>query len=162
MEMLIRTVRLADLERITEIEAMCFPAAEAATRKSFQERIAAFPESFFVAEMDKVIIGFINGCATNSSVICDELYHSVDGHIAEGKNVAVFGLDVISEYRKQGIAAKLMKHFIHAARCNGKESVILTCKAHLISYYEHFGFKNNGISNSTHGGAKWYDMILIL
>ncbi|SFM35758.1 GNAT family N-acetyltransferase [Pelosinus propionicus] len=162
MEVMIRAVCLEDLDRITEIEAICFPAAEAATRESFQERIAAFPESFLVAEIDGIIIGFINGCSTNSSVIYDELFHSTEGHIVDGKNLAVFGLDVIPEYRKQGVASKLMKQFIQVARNNGKENVILTCKERLVHYYESFGFENNGISNSTHGGSKWFDMTLVL
>ncbi|MBP2636484.1 MAG: Acetyltransferase family protein [Firmicutes bacterium] len=162
MEVMIRAVCLEDLDRITEIEAICFPTAEAATREAFQERIAAFPESFLVAEINGLIIGFINGCATNSSVIYDELFHSTAGHIADGKNLAIFGLDVIPEYRKRGVASLLMKQFFQVARSNGKEKVILTCKDRLVRYYESFGFENNGISNSAHGGSKWFDMILSL
>jgi putative heme iron utilization protein len=41
-----------------------------------------------------------------------------------------------------------------------KSSVILTCKDHLIKYYETFGYVNLGVSSSVHGGAKWYDMVL--
>lgn len=162
MKFTIREACLTDLERITEIEAICFPAAEAAPKESFQERIAAFPESFLVGEIDGIMVGFINGCATNSPVIYDELFHSTQGHIADGKNLSVFGLDVIPEYQKQGIAAKLMKQFIEVAKSKGKENVILTCKDKLVHYYEYFGFKNDGISNSQHGGAKWFDMTLVL
>lgn len=162
MEVMIRAVCLEDLDRIAEIEVVCFPAAEAAARELFQERIAAFPEYFLLAEINRIVIGFINGCATNSSVIYDELFHNTDGHIVDGKNLAVFGLDVIPEYRKQGVAAKLLKQFIQIARSNGKEKVILTCKERLVHYYESFGFENNGISNSAHGGAKWFDMTLVL
>ena len=162
MKVMIRAVCLEDLDRITEIEAICFPAAEAATRESFQDRIAAIPESFLVAEVNGLIIGFINGCATNSSVIYDELFHSAAGHMVDGKNLAVFGLDVIPEYRKQGVAVQLMKQFIQVARSSGKEKVILTCKERLVHYYEAFGFENNGISNSAHGGSTWFDMTLVL
>lgn len=162
MEVRIRAVCLEDLDRIAEIEAICFPAAEAATRETFRERILTFPESFLIAEIAGIIIGFINGCVTNSSVIYDELFHSTKGHIVDGKNLSVFGLDVIPEYRKQGVASKLMQQFIQVARSNGKEKVILTCKERLVHYYESFGFENNGISNSSHGGAKWFDMTLAL
>ncbi|MDD4297169.1 MAG: GNAT family N-acetyltransferase, partial [Ruminiclostridium sp.] len=41
-----------------------------------------------------------------------------------------------------------------------RKGLILTCKEHMIDYYSKFGFKNKGISNSQHGGAVWYDMIL--
>lgn len=158
----IRGVRLEDLDRITEIESTCFPAAEAASRESFNKRIAAFPEYFLVAKTDGKLIGFINGCVTNSPVIYDELYHNTQHHIPDGKNLTVFGLDVLPEYRRQGIAAQLMNHFIRLAKNTGRKSVILTCKDRLVHYYESFGYVNNGISESTHGGAQWFDMTLVL
>lgn len=162
IKVMIRGVQLEDLDRIAEIEAVCFPEAEAATRESFQERIMAFPENFFVAEADGILIGFINGCVTNSPVIYDELFHSTQHHIPNGNNATVFGLDVIPKYRKQGIAAQLMNHFIQIAKNTGRKSVILTCKDQLVHYYESFGYVNNGLSRSTHGGSQWFDMTLVL
>jgi ribosomal protein S18 acetylase RimI-like enzyme len=161
-DLIIREVRPSDLQRIVEIEAICFPAAEAAPLASFKERIAAFPESFFVAELGQQLIGFINGCATNSPVIYDELFYNSSNHLPDGENLAIFGLDVILEFRRQGIAAQLMKHFIAAAKDMGKRKVILTCKKQLIHYYETFGFVNDGLSKSTHGQSEWFDMILEL
>ncbi|EGO64544.1 GNAT family N-acetyltransferase [Acetonema longum] len=161
-EVIVRSVRPEDLDRVTEIEAACFPPAEAASKQSFIARIAAFPESFLVAEINGTLIGFINGCATNNSVIYDEMFHSTQHHVPDARNLSVFGLNVMPEYRKQGIAAQLMRHFIQAARETGRQSVILTCKDRLVYYYESFGYVNNGISKSTHGGAQWFDMTLIL
>ncbi len=158
----IRAVRAEDLESIAEIEAACFPAAEAATRESFKMRIATFPDSFFVAETAGRIIGFINGCVTNSPVIYDEMFHDSRHHIPTGENASIFGLDVLPEYRKQGIAAKLMNHYIQAARNSSRKKVILTCKERLVPYYESFGYVNDGLSSSTHGGAQWFDMTLTL
>ena len=162
VEVKIRGVRPEDLDRIAQIESVCFPAAEAAQYEAFRERIAAFPDYFLVAESAGLLIGFINGCVTNSTVIYDELFHNTQHHIPAGKHLTVFGLDVIPEYRNQGIAAQLMKHFIQLAKDTGRSSVILTCKAQLVHYYESFGYVNNGLSGSTHGGAQWYDMTLVL
>lgn len=162
LKIAIREVQPKDVERVTEIEAICFPEAEAAPRKSFEARIAAFPECFLVAEAEGQLIGFINGCATNSVVIYDELFYSTEHHIPEGENIAVFGLDVIPEYRKQGIAACLMNRFIELAKDTGRKRVILTCKERLVHYYEAFGYVNDGVSKSTHGGAQWFDMTLVL
>ena len=39
------------------------------------------------------------------------------------------------------------------------ESIVLTCKDHLVHYYSRFGFKKVGVSASVHGGAVWYDMV---
>ena len=38
----------------------------------------------------------------------------------------------------------------------------LTCKAHLIGMYEHFGFTLIGKARSVHGCAEWFDMDLRL
>lgn len=42
----------------------------------------------------------------------------------------------------------------------GRAGVVLTCKERLIPYYERFGFRNEGLSASTHGGETWYQMRL--
>lgn len=158
VNVIIRNVKMTDLEAVVEIERQCFPAAEAAEKEAIRERMSAFPENFFVAKVADQMVGFINGCTTNSPVIYDEMFHDTSHHNPSGEIVAVFGLDVIEAYRCQGIASNLMKTFIKNARNQGKKAVILTCKAHLLDYYEGFGFVNDGISKSTHGGAVWYDM----
>ena len=81
-----RPVRQTDLAAVTEVEAICFPAAEAAAEESFKARIAAFPECFFVAEADGKIIGFINGCATDSKTIYDEMYENSACHRPDCKD----------------------------------------------------------------------------
>ena len=156
----IRKVKIEDLDAVSDVEAVCFPEAEAATKSSLKQRIGTFPDSFFVAESDRKIIGFINGCITDSTTIYDELFTDATLHIPDGEYQAIFGLDVIPEYRNKGIAAQLMNYMIDVSKSTGRKGVILTCKEHLINYYSKFGFKNKGVSNSEHGGSKWYDMIL--
>ena len=158
----IRPVRPSDLAAVTEVEAICFPAAEAAAEESFKARIAAFPECFFVAESGGTIIGFINGCATDSETIHDEMYENSACHKPDGAYQSIFGLDVIPDCRFQGIAAALMNHMIEDAKKKGRKGLILTCKDRLIGFYETFGYRNLGVSESVHGGAVWYDMILEL
>ena len=162
----IRTVHPDDpleLEAIIQVEAVCFPAAEAATPHSLAQRIAAFPQSFLVAQREDTgeIIGFINGSVTDHSTISDEMFEDVSLHNPAGAYQAIFGLDVLPAYRRQGIAAALMNAFIENARKQGRKGLILTCKEHLLSYYGSFGYQNKGISQSVHGGAVWYDMLLI-
>ena len=91
----------------------------------------------------------------------DELYHNVSLHDVNGKYQTVFGLDVLTDYRRSGVAAKLLNYFINISKKRGKKGMVLTCKDHLISYYEKFGFKHCGVSASFHGGAKWNDMVMI-
>ena len=154
-------MKAEDLDQVTEVEALCFPAAEAATEESFRKRIETFPESFLVAENESgKIIGFINGCVTDERTIRDEMFEDSGLHRADGMYQSVFGLDVIPEYRRQGVAADLMNHLIQTAKARGKKGMILTCKDRLIHYYEKFGYRSLGISGSVHGGAVWYDMLL--
>ncbi len=160
MEVCIRKVKPEDLDAVTRVEAGCFPEAEAAPRESFRQRISTFPDSFFVAEKDGEIIGFINGCATDSRVIFDEMFADASHHRKDGIYQSIFGLDVIPEYQHQGLASRLMEHLIEDAREKGRKGLTLTCKDRLIGFYERFGYKNLGLSQSVHGGAVWYDMIL--
>lgn len=157
----IRAVKETDLEEVSRVEEVCFPKAEAADRESFLERIRTFPESFFVAEEESGdLIGFINGAMTSSDRIYDEMFEKAALHEKDGAFQSIFGLDVVPEYRRQGIAAALMNHMIQETQKRGKRGLILTCKEHLIPYYEKFGYHNLGVSGSVHGGAVWYDMIL--
>lgn len=156
----IRQAEADDLDGVTQVEARCFPPAEAAGREAFKERLEAFPNSFFIAEYRGELIGFINGCATDERTICDEMFENAGLHKADGAYQSVFGLDVIPEYRNRGVAALLMEHLIEDAREKGRKGLILTCKDRLIHYYEKFGYVNLGVSQSVHGGAVWYDMLL--
>ena len=161
MDYTIRNVKIEDLDQVTEVEALCFPTADAAVEASFRQRIETFPDSFFVAEDENGrIIGFINGCVTDERTIRDEMFEDSGLHRPEGLYQSVFGLDVIPEFRRQGVAADLMNRLMQEAKARGKKGMILTCKDRLIHYYEKFGYRNLGLSASVHGGAVWYDMLL--
>lgn len=160
MDIIIRQASVEDSDAVGYVEASCFPEAEAAGKESLEQRIRSFPESFFVAAIDGEIIGLINGCVTNETVIVDELYENTALHLLDGDYQTIFGIDVMPDYRKQGIGAQLMNHMIEASRAAGRKGVILACKKELVRYYEKFGYVNKGKSKSTHGGAEWYDMIL--
>lgn len=156
----IRTARASDLDAVTKIEAACFPAAEAAGRQSMAARLAAFPDHFYIAEQDGKPIGFVNGSVGSSEVIEDEMYENAALHDPHGAWQMVFGLDVVPACRRTGVARALMLRLIDDARTQGRAGVVLTCKEHLIGFYEQFGFACKGASASVHGGAVWYDMRL--
>ena len=72
----------------------------------------------------------------------------------------IFGVNTIPEYRRQGCAERLLRRAIADAKERGKAGLVLTCKDKLMHYYAKFGFENEGVSESVHGGAVWYQMRL--
>lgn len=161
-DIIIRNATLEDLNKVTEIESICFPPSESAKKNIFEDRIKNYSDGFYICELESKIIGFINGAITNEEHIEDEFFENMDLHIPQGNNIAIFGLDILPDYQNNGYAAKLMTHFIEASKNKGLKKVMLTCKDHLIHYYMKFGFKLEGVSNSVHGGAKWHDMYINL
>ncbi|WP_320163277.1 Maf family nucleotide pyrophosphatase [uncultured Trichococcus sp.] len=160
MQVHIRKAVPQDLAALKIIEDACFPEAEAATLESLGERLRLFPESFLVAESDGELVGFVNGAVIDEPIIRDAHYHEAALHNPDGTYQSVFGLDVVPAFRRQGIAEKLLKALIDAARQAGRKGLTLCCKEEKIPYYEKFGLVNSGRSESTHGNAVWYDMIL--
>lgn len=158
--MTIRQPVLADAPALAAVEAICFPPAEAAPLSQFEGRLAIYSRHFWLLEQEGELVGFIGGMVTNSPVITDEMYEDPSLHEPDGDWQAVFGLDVLPQWRRQGCAALLMETLIADARQAGRKGCILTCKEHLIHYYARFGYENLGISQSVHGGAVWYDMRL--
>lgn len=157
---LIRPATQQDIERIAAIESLCFPAAEAATLSSFQARFDVFPDCFFVLELDGNIIGHVNGCRYDQPALPDELFEDATLHNSSGQYQTVFGLAVDPAFQRQGFATELLQHFITESQSRQLCGMFLTCKQHLIEFYSHCGFACLGISESQHGGAQWYDMLL--
>ena len=155
-----RHATLSDLEAITALEAVCFPEAEACQKESFQKRLQIFQNHFILLEKDNQIIGMINGMVTDQRTITDDLYEKAEKHNPDGKYQSIFGLEVHPDYQHYGYAKQLMDAMIKQAKHENRSGCILTCKAHLISFYEQFGYENLGVSASTHGNACWYDMFL--
>lgn len=156
----IRKATMQDLDKIAEMELACFPEAEAATRKSFEERIRVFGDYFWLLEKDGELIGMINGMVSDEPILRDEMFEDASMHNENGAWQMIFGVETIPEYRKQGCAAFIMEQVIKDCKAQGRKGIVLTCKDKLVHYYETFGYVNEGKSASVHGGAVWYDMRL--
>ena len=161
MEVLIRNAKKEEAAVLAQIEAECFPAAEAAGKQDIEARMDVFEDCFFVAETNGKIVGFINGAVAKEASLPDQMYHDASLHDPNGAYQTVFGLDVLPAYRRNGIAGRLLERMIHHARECQRKGVVLTCKDHLVHYYAGFGFKHCGVADSTHGGAKWNEMKLL-
>ena len=158
----IRTATMADLPAIAQLEAVCFPAAEAATEASFARRLEAYPNHFWVLINGETIVSFVNGLVTNEPDLQDDMYDNAALHDENGAWQMIFGVDTHPDYRRQGCAGKLLEHVIGQAKAQGRKGLVLTCKDKLVPYYAKFGFVSEGISQSTHGDVIWYQMRLTL
>ena len=157
----IRTATMDDLDRIAAVEAECFPAAEAATREEFADRIRVYGSHFWLLHEGDRLVSFVDGFVTDKEDLTDEMYEKADMHRENGAWQMIFGVNTIPAYRRRGLAGLLLKRAIADAREQGRKGLVLTCKDHLVSYYAGFGFENEGISDkSTHGNAAWHQLRL--
>ena len=158
--MTIRHAAMEDLKAVTELEAKCFPAAEAAGREAFFDRLASFPDHFWLLYEDEKLVSMINGMATDEEHLTDAMYEHANMHSKDGAWQMIFGVNTIPSCRKKGYAGELIKAAIEDARKQGRKGLVLTCKDKLIHYYAKFGFVNEGVSQSVHGNVVWYQMRL--
>ena len=160
-EEVIRTATIADLNEICQLEGLCFPPAEAASRDAFKWRLLAYPTHFWVLEQGGKILSFINGPVTQEKDLIDEMYDDPNFCDEEEEWQMIFGVVTHPKYQHQGLASRLMLRFIEEAKVERRKGIVLTCKEEKITFYEQFGFRNEGISSSVHGGVAWYQMRLI-
>lgn len=190
--MRIRHATMADADAIAAVEAECFPAAEAATADEVRDRLSVYPDHFWLmvddgsdddvnghdgsdhggghdddhadatAVADGRLVAFVNGFATNEPDLTDAMYADAAMHDEHGAWQMIFGVDTAPDYQHRGHATRLLRRVIDDARLQGRSGLVLTCKDRLIGFYARLGFKNEGISGSTHGDVVWYQMRLRL
>lgn len=159
--MIIRKATMNDLDAISEVESECFPAAEAATKEEFRERLESYADHFLLMFDGEKLVAFIDGFVTDEPDLTDKMYENAAMHKESGKWQMIFGVNTLPEYRRRGLAGALINEMISEARRQGRDGLVLTCKDRLVRYYAKFGFLNEGVSGkSTHGGAVWNQMRL--
>lgn len=155
-----RNIKNEETAQTVQIEQICFPPNEACSEKHMQERVAAASDMFLVAIDKKTgkIAGFFNGLATSEKVFRDEFFTDANLHDPKGDTVMLLGLDVLPEYRRQGLARALVEQYVLREREKGRKTLLLTCLKEKVQMYEKFGFVDLGIANSTWGGEEWHEM----
>ena len=159
-----RNIHPSETDQAVIIEQICFPPNEACSEKNMKDRIERAPELFLVA-VDKEtgkIAGFLNGLATDESEFRDEFFTNADLYNPNGKNIMLLGLDVLPEYRRQGLATELVRKYAERERANNRQKLILTCLQSKVEMYKKMGFLDDGIANSTWGGEEWHEMSMFL
>ena len=159
-----RDILPEEAEQAAEIERICFPPNEACTREMMIRRVAKAPDLFLVA-VDRhtgKVAGFLNGLATDENVFRDEFFTDAELHDPDGKNIMLLGLDVLPEYRGQGLAREIVSVYISRERRNGPRMLLLTCLESKVDMYRNMGVRDEGIANSEWGGEQWHEMSCVI
>lgn len=155
-----RSIHQDEADEAVRIEQICFPPNEACSEKDMKERIAKVPELFLVAIEKETgnVAGFLNGLASDEDVFRDEFFTDCGLNNPDGKNIMILGLDVLPQYRMQGLGRELVNRYVKRERKTGRRNIILTCLESKVKMYEKMGFADKGISGSTWGGEEWHEM----
>ena len=159
-----RNILPNEAEKAVAIEQKCFPVNEACSEQMMNDRIEVASDLFLVA-VDKEsgkIAGFLNGLSTDEHSFRDEFFTNAGLHNPAGRNIMLLGLDVLPEYRKQGLAKEIMFQYLRRECDKDRRIVILTCLKSKIKMYEKMGFQNQGIAESSWGEEQWYEMSYVL
>ena len=156
----LRHAAMADLPALTAGEAACFPPAEAATREDFARRLAVYPDHFWLLWEGNRLVSFVNGMTTDEQDLRDEMYQNAALHQPDGAWQMIFGVNTLPDCRRRGYAARALQAAVNDARAAGRKGLVLTCKDPMVHYYAKFGFVEEGMSGSTHGGVAWHQMRL--
>lgn len=149
---------LSDLDKIFSLEAQCFSAEEAASKKALKIRLESFPDTFWAAWENGEIVALIDGMRTDAYDLTDDMYDGSEHYRTDGERLMLYGVMTSPAHRGEGLIKALMPRVFSDCRERGVKEAVLTCKQELLSFYEQFGFVSEGASQSCHGGAKWYQM----
>ena len=93
--MKIRTATMDDLNEIANVEAECFPAAEAATKEEFAGRIRYYGNHFWIMLEEDKLIAFVDGFVTDEADLTDEMYEKAAMHNEDGAWQMIFGVNML-------------------------------------------------------------------
>ena len=159
-----RSIRPEEAEEAAKMETVCFPPNEACIREHMLARIQAAGDLFLVAverESGK-LVGSLNGITTNETSFRDEFFTDASTHDPKGKNIMLLGLEVLPEYRGQGLARELVSEYCRREKEKGVRRMVLTCHEDKLKMYTKLGFRDLGESASKWGGENWHEMEILL
>ena len=81
----IRTATLQDIDQIAAVEKECFPAAEAATKEEFEQRLSHYADHFWLMFEDGQLAAFVDGFCTDTPDLTDAMYADAALHDEIGK-----------------------------------------------------------------------------
>lgn len=123
-KLIVRPYALSDLEKILAIERLSFPKT-AYSKAIFNHFFKLCPEGFFVAEVDRKIVGYIIGCEKNG-----------------GGEIISMAVD--PKFRREGIGGRLLNFILDnfgKKEINALKLHVRTKNRGAIKFYQKFGFQ---------------------
>ncbi|RIA90891.1 acyl-CoA N-acyltransferase [Glomus cerebriforme] len=170
--LIIKYVDASDIERAFQLESEGYPQEEAATLETLKYRQKLAPKLFLGAylpisspssSLSSQLIGFVVSTSTLSESLTHE---SMSLHEKEGKTVCIHSVCVDKQYRRYGVATKLLSEYISLLKKSGDDDGVkyercaLLAHENLIPLYQNVGFKLIGESEVVHGPEKWFDLVM--
>ena len=157
----IRHPKTEDIEALCVLVDACFPPEEVASHESVKNRVSAYPECYWVLTLDGEIAGHVNGPRTTERDLLDPMYPATSCHRRDGPWQMIFSVATLPKFQGRGLASMLLRRVISDCRERGVKGIVLTCHERLLPFYARFGFKDEGMSTSEHGGSSWHQMRLL-
>ena len=108
--------------------------------------------------MMSMVFVMVTMASSSAKRITEVLDEKSTLHNPEGRNIMLLGLDVLPEYRHQGLAREIMTQYVEREQKRGRECLYLTCLDNKVEMYKKMDYTDNGISGSAWGGEEWHDM----
>ena len=179
-----------DIPTCCDIEISSYPSDEAATLDSLNYRQEHANDYFLLCcthdnenddtkqeeDNNETIMGFC--CATRCNEFTEESMSTQ--HDPNGSLLAIHSVVIKDEYRRNGIATKLLRNYIHHIQTLNQEktakqlnddnvsttgssylpidSIVLLAKSHLLGFYVQCGFQVLRPSPIIHGKDLWYEL----
>ncbi|KAL1659062.1 acyl-CoA N-acyltransferase [Schizophyllum commune] len=169
-------VSASDLETAIAIEKASYPEDEAANLEAFRYRQSQAPDLFLGAYLpvhsdgassssqnnnntpSLTLIGYISATTSPASTLTHD---SMSTHVPGASSVCIHSVCVAPEYRRRGIALKLLKEYISTldnATNTPYTRILLIAHDDLVPLYEKAGFTLVGPSTVQHGARPWFEM----
>ena len=99
------------MDRVSELEALSYPADEAASKEKLKYRLANAADLFMVAVQasSDMVIGYTCATATDKEQLEAE---TMSFHVADGTTVCIHSVCVAEEERRKGLATRMLTAYL--------------------------------------------------
>lgn len=155
-----RNITKKDFLRICELESQAYINGDQDSPEFINFRLENAQEYFYGLEINKNIVGYINGTLSNDQSYNKKLLNT---HEKEGENLYIHSVVIDKAYRGKGLGQKMFSRYIDIVKKKKNiKSIILISKKELgESFYKTFGFEFiRERPDIVYGSFGWYEMKL--